>query len=291
VQDPTNSQNLNRYSYCLNNPLKYTDPSGKLFKEIFGTLGAVINILPFVVDVFLDGPIRAWKNYKSDVRSWWDAGKSIDNIIFGNKNNTGPLVTAQPGFRGSFNIIINGQTYTYYVFDNLKGAVNFMWEESERSKKEIACYVLEDKEGKRYYYIFDWQNNTDDYSINPEVMENPKKKGTYTFDNKVLIAQIHTHPSSLYERSGNPNGYDGPSYKDYKFSYERNVPVYTIGPHSVSVISAKGKTLTEDYFKTLSFNSYRNFLGVDRSVNPFAILPRSVWLESPFIYEIVLKKK
>ena len=28
VQDPTNSQNLNRYSYCLNNPLKYTDPSG-----------------------------------------------------------------------------------------------------------------------------------------------------------------------------------------------------------------------------------------------------------------------
>ncbi|MEJ5266066.1 MAG: FG-GAP-like repeat-containing protein, partial [Bacteroidales bacterium] len=79
VQDPTNSQNLNRYSYCLNNPLKYTDPSGKLFKEIFGTLGAVINILPFVVDVFLDGPIRAWKNYKSDVRSWWDAGKSIDN--------------------------------------------------------------------------------------------------------------------------------------------------------------------------------------------------------------------
>ncbi|MBR4238947.1 MAG: RHS repeat-associated core domain-containing protein [Prevotella sp.] len=25
VQDPTNSQNFNRYSYCLNNPLKYTD--------------------------------------------------------------------------------------------------------------------------------------------------------------------------------------------------------------------------------------------------------------------------
>ena len=28
VQEPTNSQNFNRYSYCLNNPLKYTDPSG-----------------------------------------------------------------------------------------------------------------------------------------------------------------------------------------------------------------------------------------------------------------------
>ena len=31
VQMPDNSQNFNRYSYCLNNPLKYTDPSGNLF--------------------------------------------------------------------------------------------------------------------------------------------------------------------------------------------------------------------------------------------------------------------
>ncbi|MCQ2975735.1 MAG: RHS repeat-associated core domain-containing protein [Bacteroidales bacterium] len=29
IQDPQNSQNFNRYSYCLNNPLKYTDPSGE----------------------------------------------------------------------------------------------------------------------------------------------------------------------------------------------------------------------------------------------------------------------
>ena len=28
VQSPDNSQNFNRYAYCLNNPLKYTDPSG-----------------------------------------------------------------------------------------------------------------------------------------------------------------------------------------------------------------------------------------------------------------------
>jgi RHS repeat-associated protein len=31
VQDPTNPQDLNRYTYCLNNPLKYTDPSGHIF--------------------------------------------------------------------------------------------------------------------------------------------------------------------------------------------------------------------------------------------------------------------
>ncbi|MXP06694.1 MULTISPECIES: RHS repeat-associated core domain-containing protein [unclassified Apibacter] len=31
IQDPYNSQNYNRYGYVLNNPLKYTDPSGELF--------------------------------------------------------------------------------------------------------------------------------------------------------------------------------------------------------------------------------------------------------------------
>ena len=31
VQLPDYSQSFNRYSYCLNNPLKYTDPSGNLF--------------------------------------------------------------------------------------------------------------------------------------------------------------------------------------------------------------------------------------------------------------------
>ena len=29
IQSPGNPQNYNRYSYCLNNPLKYTDPSGE----------------------------------------------------------------------------------------------------------------------------------------------------------------------------------------------------------------------------------------------------------------------
>ena len=30
IPDPTNPQAFNRYSYCLNNPLKYIDPSGHI---------------------------------------------------------------------------------------------------------------------------------------------------------------------------------------------------------------------------------------------------------------------
>gem|GEM_PF-3684732 len=45
IQDWENSQNFNRYSYCLNNPLKYTDPSGEFWLE-FGlgiTISAIAN--------------------------------------------------------------------------------------------------------------------------------------------------------------------------------------------------------------------------------------------------------
>ena len=38
VQSPDNSQNFNRYAYCLNNPLKYTDPSG--WTVLGGSMGS-----------------------------------------------------------------------------------------------------------------------------------------------------------------------------------------------------------------------------------------------------------
>ncbi len=50
VQLPENSQSFNRYSYCINNPLKYTDPSGQLFGIddavlIFGTFNLFASII------------------------------------------------------------------------------------------------------------------------------------------------------------------------------------------------------------------------------------------------------
>ena len=54
VQLPENSQSFNRYSYCINNPLKYTDPTGEIFslafsaifaKAMFATMPSIINNL------------------------------------------------------------------------------------------------------------------------------------------------------------------------------------------------------------------------------------------------------
>ena len=44
VQQPDNSQNFNGYSYCLNNPLKYTDSDGEFLHLIFGAIiGGTVN--------------------------------------------------------------------------------------------------------------------------------------------------------------------------------------------------------------------------------------------------------
>ena len=45
VQAPDNTQNFNRYSYCLNNPLKYTDPSGEFWHIVIGAvIGGIVNL-------------------------------------------------------------------------------------------------------------------------------------------------------------------------------------------------------------------------------------------------------
>ena len=44
VQDPFNTQNFNRYGYCLNNPLVYVDQNGEFWHLVIGAaIGGVIN--------------------------------------------------------------------------------------------------------------------------------------------------------------------------------------------------------------------------------------------------------
>ena len=69
VQQPDNSQSYNRYSYCLNNPLKYTDPDWELhvFSAATGFLKGLYRF------VFKKGSIRtpfklAYKNFTNSLK-------------------------------------------------------------------------------------------------------------------------------------------------------------------------------------------------------------------------------
>ena len=66
IQEGDNSQNYNSYSYCLNNPLKYADPSGNVFVlddfiaitamgAIMGTMNAVMSDKPIWRGALLGG--------------------------------------------------------------------------------------------------------------------------------------------------------------------------------------------------------------------------------------------
>ncbi len=45
VQDPSNTQNYNRYGYCLNNPLRYSDPSGEFtWSDLFAAVSIVVGV-------------------------------------------------------------------------------------------------------------------------------------------------------------------------------------------------------------------------------------------------------
>ena len=75
IQDPWNTQSFNKYSYCINNPLIYTDPSGNFF----------------IVDSWISGFIRGLFN-GGIVNAWHEANKTAFNDI----KIWGGLLTTNP---------------------------------------------------------------------------------------------------------------------------------------------------------------------------------------------------
>lgn len=65
LQNPYSSQNYNRYSYCLNNPLVYTDPNGEFFLGyMFGFFRGLFSKKPW--KAFEKG----WKGGVNEVKMW-----------------------------------------------------------------------------------------------------------------------------------------------------------------------------------------------------------------------------
>lgn len=84
IQDPTNTQNYNQYGYVLNNPLKYTDPSGNKAQgngkdcvdcgpsETNQTL--IGNGLKFIKDNWDNWGIKDWAKKNLNFKKWFGGG-------------------------------------------------------------------------------------------------------------------------------------------------------------------------------------------------------------------------
>lgn len=94
VQQPNNSQNFNRYAYCLNNPLKYTDPDG----EIALTTLAMVGIgIATVMGGYTGYNIAVSKGYGFD--DWQTYGYMLGGAAIGfAAGYTGAYLVAGGGF-------------------------------------------------------------------------------------------------------------------------------------------------------------------------------------------------
>lgn len=77
VQEPYNAQNLNRYSYVLNNPLSYTDPSGLSFVKKYWR-----QIVVAAISIFVP-PLGAWGAVTFGAISGYVATGTVEGALWG----------------------------------------------------------------------------------------------------------------------------------------------------------------------------------------------------------------
>lgn len=64
IQQPENTQNYNRYAYCLNNPLLYTDPSGEFIPFLAAVaIGAGIAALTYTLTAYYGNTYFSWGGF------------------------------------------------------------------------------------------------------------------------------------------------------------------------------------------------------------------------------------
>ena len=82
VQMPDNAQSYNRYSYCLNNPLKYTDPSGEAFVIDDATIAfTIFSVASSMMQAAATGR-NVWKA-GATIGVWFGGGGILPGAIIG----------------------------------------------------------------------------------------------------------------------------------------------------------------------------------------------------------------
>ncbi len=125
VQAPGFTQSYNRYSYCLNNPLKFTDPSGEIAwpfvwagNWLFGGLDNWINKgMPFKQAFSVKyNPVVASANYHPSNNTWSNTQASAQNLVKQQASGMNSINQQIAGFSGGtswqpmgFGDIINQQ--------------------------------------------------------------------------------------------------------------------------------------------------------------------------------------
>ena len=147
VQMPENSQSFNRYSYCLNNPLKYNDPSG----EIFGFIGGLIR---GTFKLFTKG------DFLAPFKESWN-GLKLDFKVFGGL------------YVGDFK-----QLVSRYTWESLQTSIGFFYSE--------FSLLVHDVDAVEYYdgatFVINKHNGNGGYGVTIGSYINISERGVIPYD-------------------------------------------------------------------------------------------------------------
>ncbi|WP_164465199.1 RHS repeat-associated core domain-containing protein [Chryseobacterium lactis] len=112
IQDPSNTQNYNKYGYVMNNPLMYNDPSGEFIPWLIGA----------IVGGYLNGVAANngnWNPGKWDWQNTWSAvlggaigGAAVSGALGNIASNAGAIKSFLPGIvSGGLNSAFNGGNF------------------------------------------------------------------------------------------------------------------------------------------------------------------------------------
>ena len=152
VQAPDNTQSYNRYSYVLNNPLRYTDPSGYFFKSVFKAVKKYWRVIAAAaVTYFTAGAASTWA-------AGWLSGTALAGSQIAIGAISGAIAGAAGGFvaTGSFKGAFRG-ALSGAVFGALGGSFKAYGVENtalQMTMHGIAGGVLSDLQGGKFGHGF-----------------------------------------------------------------------------------------------------------------------------------------
>lgn len=227
-QDPFNTQSYNRYAYCLNNPLKYTDPSGYVFQGYGDYIAHLQNIFSH------RGSQNGYNNFTERGIEGYHYSPAEQSTAFEMLmfffNSKASVVG---GMGGGVDDKVEGDKAK--IFGSMEEMFTFMHAQAYTSRKEIAGVIYRNNlTGDYECVVHPWSSNKyNKYNYDAETLK--KYEEGYT-----VVALVHSHTSDLrFDRHMGPSEEDWKNSQAWKSTFP-NVNHYIIEQNSYYVMDPNG---------------------------------------------------